>query len=123
MARSLVWLWRQAAYHEADRHKWIDVPNTAPTWLLRSNQLASLRWWGLIERQPNDNPEVKHNGMWRLTNLGYGFVRNQTRVSDKVFVYDAEVVGMSERPVLISECFGKKFSYQEVMSSRHDWGR
>jgi hypothetical protein len=66
MARSLIWL----AAKSGDGN-WVDVPNTAPAWILRSNQLPTLRWWDMVERNDTEkSPENKHSGMWRVTAFG-----------------------------------------------------
>jgi hypothetical protein len=45
MVRGLIWLVRMSG---ADR-EWINVQEVGPAWLLRSKQLPTLRYWGLVE--------------------------------------------------------------------------
>ena len=45
MARSLIWLVQQPDRGDG----WVHVPDNAPAWLLRSNQLGTLHLWGLLE--------------------------------------------------------------------------
>lgn len=111
MARSLVWL----AHHSANG-EWVDVPKTAPRWLLRSNQLATLRWWDLIERHGTDDPTKKHSGFWRATPKGQDFANNRIEVPKKVFTYDADVVDFSDEEVRIKDCI-EIFDYRSVMES------
>jgi len=112
MCRSLIWLTKA----RANQHGWVDVPETAPRWLVRSNQLPTLRWWGLVERIASDNPDAKHSGLGRPTMLGISFSTCNVAVPKTAFTYKGEVEYMSDDAVTIADCFGKRFSYQEVMN-------
>lgn len=113
MVRSLIWLVSASADPEA----WVNVPTLAPRWLVRSNQLATLRWWGLVERAPSTDPEAKHSGMWRATPLGRDFVAERVAVPRTAFTYAGEVERLSEDFVFASDCFGSHFSYEETISA------
>ena len=118
MARSLIWLCREASKNISE---WVDVPNTAPRSVIRTNQLPTLAWWGLVERCPkNDANKTKYSGLWRPTEKGWKFYRGQINVPHKVFTYNNEVEGFSDNLVFINECFETMFDYQEVMSSNFD---
>lgn len=110
MAESLIWL--VSASRDVE---WVDVPNIAPKKIVRSNQLPTLRWWGLVERAPNDDPHKKFSGFWRPTALGRKFVHGQEKVSQKVFTYNNEVLGFGDDKISIGDCFGEIFDYHEVM--------
>ena len=112
MARSLVWL----AHHSIDGD-WVDVPKHAPRWLIRSNQLPTLRWWGLVERQGTEDPTKKHSGFWRATQNGILFAQNNIKVPKKVYTYNAEVEGFSDELISIKDCV-EFFNYSAVMESR-----
>ena len=113
MARSLIWLVATPLVNG-----WVDVPVKAPRWLVRSNQLPTLKWWGLVERHPSDSDsKVKHSGLWRPTDLGYEFASARKRVPKKVFTYNDEVEGHSTETVSIDQCFKHHFDYQEVMNT------
>lgn len=113
MARSLLWL----VNAERDSDGWVDVPKTAPRWLVRSNQLPTLKWWGLVERRGNtEESPNKFSGMWRPTELGCKFAAGQAQVPRKVFTYNNNVEGFGEEKIFIRECMGEIFDYQEVMS-------
>lgn len=113
MAQALIWL-----CHNAGENRWVDVPLTAPHWLVRSNQLSTLRWWGLVEKKENDNPKNKSSGIWRATQLGFDFVTSKVQVPKKVFTYNGDVEGASRDMVYIGDCFFDTFDYQEVMNNR-----
>lgn len=108
MAKSLIWL--------AHEHTlWVDVPNKAPRWLIRSNQLPTLRWWELVERHPNDNPKKKHSGFWKATEYGKDFSSGNIHVPEKVFTYAGDVVDVSPENIFIKNCFKTYFDYEKTM--------
>jgi hypothetical protein len=113
MCRSLIWL----AYAPANEMGWVNVPENAPRWVVRSNQLATLRWWGLVERLPSEKKEQKHSGMWRVTQLGKDFIERRAKVPKTAFTYAGEVEHMSSTEIAVEDCFGKHFNYEEVMGS------
>lgn len=115
MAKSLIWLSKA----NADAHGWVDVPTTAPKLVLRSNQLPTTKHWGLVERRPNDDPKVKHSGMWRITDKGRQFVANNLRVPRKVYIYNDVVEAWTPEDISIVECFAEQFDYQDAM--RRTW--
>ena len=112
MAVSLLWL-AQAPTEDG----WVDVPNRAPRWVIRSNQLPTLKWWGLVERRQNDpDSKNKHSGMWRVTSTGMAFALDGLSVPKRAFTYNDEVLGFGDDLVKIEGCFKTHFDYQEVMS-------
>ena len=114
MARSLIWLVRewQAGRHTAG---WIDVPNSAPRWLLRTNQLPTVRWWGLIERADNEDETVKHSGWWRPTRKGELFAEHRIMIPKTAITYNGEVTGFDDELCWVDECLGVKFNYSDLM--------
>ena len=115
MARALIWL--VGFNHSGRRWRWTDVPNTAPKWLTRTNQLPSVRWWGLAVRRESDIPAKKHSGMWRPTQRGIDFAYGRTDIPRKVYTYNAEVLRFGEEYIRIEECFKTKFDYEQVMNA------
>jgi hypothetical protein len=116
MTISLIWL----ASAETDQEGWVDVPTKAPRWLVRSNQLPTLKWWGLVERKPNDKDSTnKHSGMWKVTERGARFVDGKIAVPKRAFTYNDEVLGFEDNLVLIHECFRNQFDYEEIMRIRY----
>lgn len=115
MAQSLVWL----SQAHKDEHGWVDVPNTAPRWLVRSNQLPTLKWWKLVERRANTEESAnKYSGMWRVTELGSQFVSGAVSVPKRVFTYNNVVEGFSEEHVFIRDCGFVLFNYPDVMQTQ-----
>jgi hypothetical protein len=110
MARAAAWL----ASHTADG-SWVDVPEMAPRWLLRSSQLTILRWWGLIEGQQNDDTKKRSSGKWRITRLGLDWVKGKAQVHQKAFTYNNRVVRFEGPLISISDCMGEFFDYSQMM--------
>ena len=110
MARSLVWLvdcWQNTG------QTWVNIPDLAPRWLVRTNQLATTRWWGLAESDA-DRPM---KGMWRPTKKGINFVKGLGRVPARATTYNGEVISLSESTVSIEEALGTPFKYAEVVNA------
>lgn len=113
MAHGLMWLCRQTG----DEDGWINVPVVGPQWLVRSNQLATLHWWNLVERKSKDEThKAKFSGIWRPTQLGKDFASGQARVPKSVYTYNNMVMRYSTQEVLISECLEEVFDYDQVMT-------
>jgi len=111
MARSLIWLVRES---ERSPDGWVDVPSRAPRWLVRTNQLATVRLWGFIERAKT-NEDVKHSGQWRPTPEGVRFAYDRTTAPEAVVTYNGDPVGFEGSQVSIADALGRKFSYFELM--------
>jgi hypothetical protein len=110
MCEALSWLGAQEL-----RDGWIDVPNRAPKWLLRTNQLASLRWWDLVvRRHGSDDPKKKHTGEWKVTNKGREFLVG-FKVPESVSTYDGDVVRVASELISFDEVHNS-FDYSEVMN-------
>lgn len=118
MAKALLWLYDRNT--DLGVRTWIDVPNTAPASLLRTNQLSTLRWWGLVERQqPEPGSKTKHSGMWRITLKGADFVEGKLLVPLKVFTYAGEVVGFSDELTDYMSCHKVQFDIKDVIGVTH----
>ena len=114
MARSLLWL--VVEWDKNSQVGWVDVPKAGPRWLVKSNQLPTVRWWGMVERPPDtEDSALKHSGLWRPTDLGVRFALRQVRVPSKAVTYDGQVEGLEGDEITIVDALGKKFDYAELM--------
>jgi len=112
MARSLIWLvqeWRNSDL------PWVDVAKTAPRWLVKSNQLPTVRWWGLVQRPISDDPTRKHLGLWQPTKKGALFASNLIKLPSHAVTYRGEVEDLVGDLVNIQDALGKHFDYSEIM--------
>lgn len=112
MARSLVWLCLASQSED-----WVDVPKTAPRWLVQSNQLPSLRWWDLVVRLASEDEDKKHSGFWKPTPLGRAFCKGEATVKRCVYTYAGCFEKFGGADVKITDCLGEGFSYSEVMGN------
>lgn len=115
MAASLQWIvWESGSYLRWGG--WVNVPNSAPSWLLKSNQHTTLAWWGLIERRLNDDPTKKSSGTWRPTEKGIQFASGKISVPEAVYTEDGVPVGYSTKEIRIYDRLGN-FNHGEVMGA------
>jgi hypothetical protein len=110
MARSLIWLCEAPT-----ENGWVNVPTHAPRWLVRSNQLPTLRYWDLVERAGSKSVDKKYPGLWRPTELGRVFARDEVSMPKTVYTYNNQREKYGDEVIRISDCFGSHFSYKELM--------
>jgi hypothetical protein len=79
--------------------------------------VGKMKYWGLVEAMPNDDPSKKTSGYWRITDKGMQFVNREITVPQKAFVFDDKVYKFSTNEISIVEALGKKFDYSELMQS------
>lgn len=111
--RGMIWMLRNFRKNE-----WVDL-SKAPKWVLRSKSMATLHHWGLLESKPNEDPDKKGSGFWRLTQRGRDFLRRKILLPKYAFVFDNKLVKFSKEQVDVVKALGKKFSYEELMSTRY----
>lgn len=126
--RSLCWLVRASAGEvvaitdggqarlPVEAGGFVDVPRWGPTWVVRTNQHAGLRWWRLAERAPNDDKKKRDSGLWRPTELGIAFAEGRILVPKRVYHYRGEAVGYGPEMTSIVDALGETFDYQVVMA-------
>lgn len=120
MAKSLLWM---ASTHGTE---WIDMPRQAPRDIVQTYTFATLHWWGLIEQHPKiigedgDLQEKKFTGYWRVTQTGLQYAKGLVAVPKWIYLYDNQLMDMSDETALIRDAFGKTFNYGEVM--QETWG-
>lgn len=87
MQEALEWL--TSAQSPGNVFAYVDVPATAPKSVLRTNQLPSLRWWGLVE---SAGPGAPKRGLWRPTLAGWDFVNGDIDVYEVAVIVNGKVV-------------------------------
>lgn len=98
--------------------EWIDVPRRAPRFVLASNQLPTMAWWKMCERNDSTASEEdkKHSGYWRVTELGARWARNEVAVPRYAVTYNSTVRRLEGEMVRISDVLGERFSYADIMA-------
>lgn len=76
---------------------------------------AKMVYWNLIEEKPNTDKDKKSSGLWKITDLGKKFVKNEIKIPSHALVYNGKCNGMSETQTDIIESLGKTFNYNELM--------
>lgn len=74
-----------------------------------------LKHWGLLEEKES-KPDEPCSGMWRITDKGVAFVRNQIEVEKRLYFYNNKVYGRDTELTNIIEALGSKFNYHELMN-------
>lgn len=101
----------------ASKGTWVDVPKSAPRFVVRTNQYATIRFWDLIEQKPNyRDPTRRGSGIWRPTALGVSFVSQNAVVPKYVYLYNNKPLGFSDEQIGVREALGNKFSYEELLN-------
>jgi hypothetical protein len=129
MVRALGWLYKES---QITGEQWINIPNAAPSTVMRSYNITSLKYWGFVEPRPKPakvvqlphvrgqkrEPQVntRTSGYWAITDMGKLFLTNQSRVPDRVFVYADAVQGYGADTVSAKEVMDKKFDYDAMMN-------
>lgn len=64
----------------------------------RHGNWARLRWWGLIEPRPMDEDETDKDvrGWWRLTGLGFAWLRGDVTVPRTALIFDGAWIGWKD---------------------------
>jgi hypothetical protein len=123
MVVTLKWMTRV----RPDYEDYIDMGAKAPRWAVRGKNYATMKFWGFVEpaptimKKPDNGIVTKSNGLWRVTNIGHLFVNGGVYVPSKAFVYDDTLMGWGDKMVTFRDCIGKKFNYDEIMSTNYNW--
>ena len=117
-ARALALLWIDRAPKDDG---WVNVQKLAPKWILRAKNYSLMKHWGLIESAINVAPNRRGSGKWRVTPKGQLFISESINVPSKVYLYNDEIQGWSTDRVYLRDCFGRRFSYDEVMRDNFNW--
>lgn len=105
MARCLGWL----AHISGPDLDWVEVPKKAPRWLLRSNQLATLRHWNLVEKQESVESKGKASGIWRPTQRGYEWATGSIQIPKFVAIYKGDTLAR----------YGPLHSFSDAVASEY----
>ena len=83
----------------------------------------SFKNWKLIEEHPpvkksvlSNKPVVDMTGRYRVTESGKKFVRCESKVPDKILLYDGHLMGFGTKDVTIKDCLGKSYRYEDLMA-------
>lgn len=115
MAAGLIWI----VGRHASVGDWIDVPATAPKWLVKTaGDFSKLAHWDFIRARPNDDTKKRCSGQWQPTIHGRDFAKGLVSAAKHIYIYNNEITGFSEERVTIREALGDRFDYAELMAGR-----
>ncbi len=78
---------------------------------------AKMLHWKVIEQLPNDSPQKKNSGLWKITELGKQFVKGEILLPSHVYLFDSKFIGYSDTTTSVKQSLGKKFNYAELMAA------
>lgn len=110
--KQVAWLCMLVARWEQDP-RWYSVREIkAP-----GGDYAKLRYFELIVRATNDDPDKGSSGMWKPTPFGVDFARGRATCLDCALVFDNTCYKLTGKHVTIHEALGRNFSYMELMGA------
>lgn len=116
-AAALIWLVRMT---EIAGRSFAHVPSEAPRTVVRSNQLSTLKHWGLVENVPGitgDDGNTTESGAWKPTQLGIDFVYKNATVPSHVVIADDQTLNPDAGPqVNVITVLGNKFNYDTLIN-------
>ncbi len=113
MAESLVWVYSQTVRHG---EKYYSIGDKAPRHVVRNGgSLASNRWWGLVEQEPNEDESKHTSGNWKITDKGMLFIRDEITVPKYCTTYNTKALAFSDEHTDIVGALGRPFHYRDLM--------
>lgn len=111
MLRSLSWL-----HSESKGLRWVDISSVAPRYVVATNQLPTVRWWGLVER--NDaaarKADLRNAGLWRTTQKAGQWLSGQIKIPKYIITYADDFISFDGKEVSPRD-IDKHFSFSEIM--------
>lgn len=115
LAAALIFFYRNFD-HSKFHHKSELLKNPKLATTFGGGDFAKLQLWGLIEERPKEEPAAgRTSGYWRISQRGKDFVQAKLQIPSHVRIYDGKVFGFTGDKVLVTDCLGEKFSYEELM--------
>ena len=83
-----------------------------------SGEHGKLVWWELLEKKMDQESQRggKCNGLYRMTEKGFEFVRGEISVPSHAHEYNSRIIEW-EGDIKITEALGENFDYEELMDS------
>lgn len=69
----------------------------------QQSNFQKLRYWGLVEKS---DPGSEKGGKWRMTDLGWAFVKGEIQMRNKVWSYRGEFVRFDGDRIFIQDVTG-----------------
>jgi len=89
---------------------------------IRAPHFAELRFWGMIEKKPNNDSTKKASGFWRITDKGREFVAGEIEVPSRILIFNNKFQGYAENSenINIRQALDNRFDYADLMGARQE---
>jgi hypothetical protein len=126
MAYVLILMYR----HFQNSSDWLDMNQYLTNMVaigseVRGGEWPKLKHWTLIMERPpekksvlNPKPEVKTKGMYKLTDMGKGFVLGKLKIPRSLWLYNGHVIEAHKKLVSIQDCLGKDYKYDDLLAGK-----
>ena len=84
---------------------------------MNGGNFATMKYWNVIDSQPNDDDKKRTSGLWRITNLGRNFVMGNIKISSHIYTYNMTLKRIDPNEITISESLKRPFNYRELMNN------
>ena len=112
-----VLIWMLKAWEAKGAQGWIDMPNEAPRWIIKSRTYTKMQNWNLIEARPNEDSKKRTSGSWRPTAKGIDFTKGRIAIPKYSIMYNRDCLGLIDGELIyITDTFDEKFDYSRLMS-------
>jgi len=107
-AAMLIRLYRVGGVDEFVESKTVKYPG-------QGGDATRLRFWELVEQEPERRPDGGRSGWWRVTEQGRLFLLGATTIQKYAYVFDGRCLRFDGPPVSIRDALGTKFEYDALM--------
>ena len=112
MARFLLWLARHSKLNNVE---WVHIDEIPQEIFLPARgDYSKLAFWRLIENMPNDRPETKNSGFWKLGPAAVPYLAGEP-MPYTAFVLFGDCIGFSDDKTTISDALDEEFDYAALM--------
>lgn len=83
----------------------------------KSRDYNRLAHWKLMAPEPSTKERKGRSGLWQITDAGRRFVRRETTIQERVWIYDHRILCFEGPQVYIDAFEGEDFNYDQEMKS------
>ena len=118
LAAALIALHRLTTENENLFYHVAEITKTANLKSSCAKNFSILKHWELIVEKPKNEIVDSHkrtSGFWSITDLGKDFASGKVTVKSHCWLYNKRCWGFLGEDVLIKQCLGEKFNWEELM--------
>jgi len=91
-----------------------DIPLGRKDVRVGGGEFAKLRYFGLIEEKPNEDPKKTRSGLWKATEAGVDFCYGRHTVPKYALVFNSRCWGHGGPQVTLLDLVGKEFDVRDL---------